>query len=102
MGPDPAPDSRPVFETRQAQGDAVEQLGPYEHTPAQATAAQRHLAVAQATGILMSRFTISADDALEKLFAEAEDTAQPVVDVAREIVTAIGRSAPGHLRTVGR
>ena len=66
-------------------------MGSYEQTPGEASAAQRHLVVAQATGILMSRFTISADDALEKLLAEADDTAQPVVDVAREIVAGIGQ-----------
>ena len=74
----------------------MEQLGSYEHTPAKETAAQRHLVVAQATGILMSRFTISADDALVKLYAEADDRAQPVVDVARQIVAGIGRQVPDH------
>jgi AmiR/NasT family two-component response regulator len=71
----------------------VEQLGPYEHTPDQSARAERHLVVAQATGILMSRFTLSADDARKKLFAEAEDEDQPVVDAARKIVAGVGRSA---------
>jgi AmiR/NasT family two-component response regulator len=74
----------------------VEQFGAFEHTPAQSEAADRHLVVAQATGILMSRFTISADDALVKLFAEADDTDQHVVDVARQIVAGIGGQAPDH------
>ena len=62
-------------------------------TPAQTAAEQRRAVVAQATGVLMARFRIDSTAAIMKLATIAAEGARPVIDIAREIVEKVNRSA---------
>jgi AmiR/NasT family two-component response regulator len=73
----------------------------FEQMPARSEAQDWRFVVAQATGVLMARFRIGSDAAIENLATLAEDTNRPLLDVAREIVeevnsSATGGSAPSH------
>jgi len=68
----------------------VEQSGSYARAAAQSAAEERQYVVAQATGILMEKFTLGSDDAFAKLAAEAAESARSVVALAREIVAEVG------------
>ena len=71
----------------------MEQSGADEPTPAPTAAEQRRAVVAQATGVLMARFRIDSTAAIVKLATIAAEDTRPVVDVAREIVEKVNRSA---------
>jgi AmiR/NasT family two-component response regulator len=73
-------------------------LHDYEQAPAQTAAQHWRFVVAQATGVLMARDKTGADAAIVKLAAQAAETNRPLLDVAREIVEDVNRSASntGH------
>jgi len=75
----------------------VEQPGSYEQVRAQSAAEERVYVVAQATGILMEKFTMSSDEAFAKLAAEAAESARSVVALAHEIVGQVGSSDPAQV-----
>lgn len=76
----------------------MEQSGAEEPTPAPTAAEQRRAVVAQATGVLMARFRIDSTAAIVKLATIAAANTRPVVDVAREIVAEVNRSAADATR----
>ena len=71
----------------------MEQPGAHEQTPAQTGAQAWRFVVAQATGVLMSRFSVGPDAAIERLATMAAENNRPLLDVAREIVDEVNRSA---------
>jgi AmiR/NasT family two-component response regulator len=74
----------------------------YELTPAQTASQAWRYVVAQATGILMARFRMNSQKALEQLAAMATEDRRPLVAVAREIVEEVNRSASARTRSSGR
>jgi len=75
---------------------------PYELRPAQTASQAWRYVVAQATGILMARFRMSSDAALERLATMAAEDSRPIVAVAREIVEEVNRSASVRTRPTAR
>jgi len=71
----------------------------WELTPAQTASQAWRYVVAQATGILMARFRLTADAALATLFTMANEDSRPLVAVAREIVEEVNRSASARSRS---
>ena len=69
----------------------MERQQPHKQTTGPPGAEERRYVVAQATGVLMSRFGITSDDASKRLAAIAADEGRHVGDVAREIVEQLGR-----------
>jgi hypothetical protein len=65
----------------------------YEHSPAENAAQAWRFVVAQATGVLMARFSIGSEAALEKLATMATESALPVGVVAREIIEEVNGAA---------
>jgi AmiR/NasT family two-component response regulator len=65
----------------------------FEQMPAQSEAESWRFVVAQATGVLMARSKIGSDAAIDHLAALAAETNRPLLDVAREIVEDVNRSA---------
>ena len=74
----------------------------HDLTPAQTASQAWRYVVAQATGILMARFRMNSESALEQLATMAAEDSRPVVAVAREIVEEVNRSASGRTRSTGR
>jgi AmiR/NasT family two-component response regulator len=73
-----------------------------EQTPAQSASQAWRYVVAQATGILMARFRISADAARMRLGTMAAEDSRPLVAVAREIVEEVNRLASARNRSAAQ
>jgi AmiR/NasT family two-component response regulator len=77
----------------------MEQSEACEQMPAQSASQAWRYVVAQATGILMARFRISADAARGRLGTMAAGDNRSLVAVAREIVEEVNRSASARNRS---
>jgi len=74
----------------------------WELTPAQTASQAWRFVVAQATGILMARFRLTAEAALARLATMATEESRPLVAVAHEIVDEVNTSASARTRPTER